>query len=195
MKRTEGNCMQCQAPCMIMPGYLIPTDLMGYYMEVNQVGLFAAESAGIDGWEAFAAEHLDASEGAKLLSPTGQIYRLRTLVPRSTREGRCKFYGDGNQCKIHKHSPFGCRNFNVCDTTKRDQYEAWHGMNELRKAWQGEAEQIGELYTHLWHMLKAEGMVAMPLKKRRKKLMHRLDKIQRRQMAKARIFSDNVTKK
>ena len=68
-------------------------------------------------------------------------------------------------------------------------------MNELRKAWQGEAEQIGELYTHLWHMLKAEGMVAMPLKKRRKKLMHRLDKIQRRQMAKARIFSDNVTKK
>ena len=74
MKRTICSCLTCQAPCRTMPGMLVPGD----------VERLRPDATGRDAW---ALQHLEASEGA-LVARRGLMFRIPTIVPGRQADGR-----------------------------------------------------------------------------------------------------------
>ena len=202
MKRTECDCDKCSAPCWSMPGYLLPDDLPDYaHATLRRKPADLVQTWSLDAWLKWGKTYLEASEGAKLMTPMGKVYRLPTLVPRSgcfTHRSQCIHFS-ATGCSVHEDAPFGCRMFNVCEDHKDTKANVLYGMDKLRQAWAGReglwtddcGTKMDVIYTSLWEHLHEAGFRALPLKKRKKKLAHRLRKLERHQQKP----SDSVTTK
>jgi Fe-S-cluster containining protein len=103
-ERSYCDCDMCKAGCKSMPGILAPGDLdtIAEYVGVNEPD------------EKWVSDHFAASEGAMVITLTGEITRIPTIVPKQKADGCCVFLTAENKCSVHPVSPMGCRCFNIC---------------------------------------------------------------------------------
>jgi Fe-S-cluster containining protein len=92
-ERTVCACTGCVACCLRQPGYLVPGD-------VKRILEFTGKPA---------KEILVDSLGGQVMDrETRIVRRIRTIVPKMDRTGRCNFLTEDNKCSIHPVAPFGC---------------------------------------------------------------------------------------
>jgi len=148
-----------------MPGYLMPSDLMGYlgtraFIPASRWNLLASEGTFV----------------AQVNMMTGEMdkFRIPTLVPSTKEDGSCLHYKDG-KCGVHNDSPTGCKMFNACavgrKAEKQDEMATEYQQELLRvwAKWQAVEEGMSEetrrghgledptedeqLYCGAWHYL------------------------------------------
>ena len=113
----------------------------------------------------FAKENLAASEGVVItVAATGEKVSLRTLVPASKADGRCRFLSDG-RCGIHAVSPYGCA---FIDAHQSDNEYAVRA-DALYRALYWDLESDGP-YIRTWRQLQSTGRTALPLVDRQSNL-------------------------
>jgi hypothetical protein len=133
VERGEGcSCRTCRRNCMFMPGFLIPADLDRMIPE------------GTDPLQ-WAETNLQASPGA-IVSKSGELFRIPTLVMASKPDGSCIYYVQ-RRCQIWETSPFGCAFFG-CGA--EDQQRLSHeGLVAVFQAWH-EPSLYKRIWNHLW---------------------------------------------
>ena len=124
-----------------MSGMLIPEDLEPI-----------AEATGVENPLILASKWLSASPGA-IVSISGEIMRIGTLVPRRTVNG-CQYF-EGGSCRIHAVAPFGCSHF------------SWHMGKEEGDERSGAAihsimadTELARAYRDIWAVLWLQGQRA-----------------------------------
>lgn len=151
LPRTNCSCGECVGYCKVLPGYLIPEDL------VRMI------PAGADPL-AWAREHLRASPGALVGNrATGHRWRIPTLVPARAESGACIFLDEQDSCRIHADAPFGCAFFD--HAAERPGLSA-AGLRAVDEA----QHDLESLYHRLWHALHEEGLVSPPPEEGRARL-------------------------
>jgi Fe-S-cluster containining protein len=139
-ERTSCGCKECVRNCQFMPGFLIPSDL----------GRMIPSGALPTAW---AEGRLLASPGAIVANTaTGQMFRIRTLVPARKSDGSCINLSADNRCTIHQIAPFGCAFFD-CGPERGEL--SHFGLFAVQEAWEN-----NHLYARIWRHLSREGMVA-----------------------------------
>jgi hypothetical protein len=147
-------CDGCKLNCKFMPGYLIPADLQR----------MIPEGADPKKW---AEENLLASPGAMVMKD-GKVLRVRTLVPKTKKNGECIHLTADSACGIHAIAPFGCAFFD-CNSPMGDEL-AHLGIVVVMKAW----EENG-LYARLWKHLDREHLNQVSAEVLRKKMAAAID--------------------
>lgn len=155
--RTLCSCEICRLNCKVIPGYLIPDDILNICkflgMECNVFN--------------FSFKYLLSSPGA-LVSKGGNQFRIPTLVPkRNPDTNYCIFLDKNELCKIHKVAPYGCAKFDCKQT-----YEE---ANEISKV--GLLEIINSdtkslLYKLLHDNLKEKGHISKAPEELRKEFLN-----------------------
>lgn len=147
--RTCCACASCILNCRHIPGYLLPQD-------VERI----ACHLGYTNPALFACDHLLASPGATVMnSETGRTFQIPTLVPRRGEDGACVFLDDGNRCRIHAVSPYGCAFFDCRQTDEEANRRSARGLQEVARQW---AAPGRNLYTVVWGLLYCAGLLAIP---------------------------------
>lgn len=159
-QRTACACRRCTISCEHVPGALAPGD----------VGAIAAH-LGYTDVHAFARENLLASDGVPVVTDTGRVVTLRTLVPATQSNGRCKFLA-GGRCTIHAVSPFGCAFIDAHQSDREFALRADYLYRALFADWES-----GGIVAQIWNDLSARGLSAEPLEKRQ----YRLNKAMKRE--------------
>lgn len=153
VERTSCGCEKCKAPCRVIPGYLLPSDL--------------ERLMGDDPYQ-WAETHLRASPGA-LVSKDGESFRIPTLVPATVDGGACAYLFAG-LCSVHSKAPFGCAFFNACETDPvviDEQLQlSKRGLSLVYETWQAR----DNLYCDIWIHLNGKGLVAEPPEVRHERL-------------------------
>lgn len=160
-RRTSCACRRCTISCEHVPGALAPSDVPAI-----------AAHLGYEDPLAFARENLLASEGVPVVTDTGRLVRLRTLVPAARPDGRCKFLDDARRCAIHAVSPYGCA---FIDAHQSDA-ELARRADRLYRLLLADQE-TGGIASRAWEVLASLGLRAEPLEKRQ----YRLTKAMRRE--------------
>ena len=150
--RTTCACDVCRAGCLTQPGMVGSGDL-------DRIVEYCGADANR---KRFIALEFCASEGAKVarIGTYGiETFRIPTIVPRQTADGRCTFLDRDGRCAIHPVAPIGCSH---CDThTPRAA-----GGNDVMHA--ALVEIMGdEAYQRDHAALLAAGSVARPLAERK----------------------------
>jgi hypothetical protein len=141
-QRTACACESCSFYCKVMPGYLVPSDLVR----------LCPPGADLMTW---AKEHLRASRG--FLGPhpiTGELTQIPTLVPAKQANGHCHWLQPDGRCVVHANSPFGCA---FLDQHMSD-YEAGKRNLAGRLARLRGFDDSGP-YSQVWNMLMEAGLV------------------------------------
>jgi hypothetical protein len=150
-----------------VPGALAPDDIRRIALHLG----YGNDRDDLAGLIAFARENLQASDGVDVrVSPTTTV-RLRTLVPATQANGRCKFLQDG-RCMIHSVSPFGCA---YIDAHQSDQEFALRADYLYRTLYDDQTHN--GIATRIWNELHSAGLDAEPLAARH----YRMEKALRRE--------------
>ena len=153
-ERTACSCRRCAISCEHVPGALCPDDL----------GPMAAH-LGYGDIATFATDHLLASEGVVItVAATGEKVTLRTLVPASKGDSRCKFLTDG-RCAVHAVSPYGCAFIDAHQSGAEYALRA----DALYRALYDDLVADGP-YIRTWRQLHCAGRTATPLTVRQSNL-------------------------
>lgn len=102
VERSVCDCKKCQAGCETAPAACGPGDIdkIAEYWGVNRQSLLV--------------NNFELSEGAIVRTPAGDM-KVPGIVPqRKSTNGSCIFFANG-KCTIHPVSPYGCRNFRICE--------------------------------------------------------------------------------
>jgi Fe-S-cluster containining protein len=156
--RTECACERCALNCHFMPGYLVPADL-------HRV----ARLLGFGNVFEFAARHLVASPGALVMS-AGRRFRIKTLVPARRPDGACVFLDEGDRCRIHEWSPYGCSFFDDHQTREEADIRSAEGLRAVHRAW-----LAGGVYSFVWRALCVLGRTSPPAEELRAKMKRACD--------------------
>jgi hypothetical protein len=141
-RRTTCGCQLCSCYCKVMPGYLVPADL---------VRLIPKDTDPMD----WARTHLRASNGSVLVNTlTGESINIPSLVPIKKANGHCHWLATNGRCTVHADSPFGCAFFD--QHMKDDEAERRNRYARLSRA---QAFDDHSLYAQIWQMLKSEGLI------------------------------------
>lgn len=119
-ERTHCACKDCQACCK-KPGYCLPGD-------VEAIAALRDETL------VEALENFRPGKGATVMnSHTGQVFRIRTVVPATSPSGHCVFQDGEGRCTVHEASPFGCRFMDVhMDVFEANARSTW-GLERIWK--------------------------------------------------------------
>lgn len=143
-------CGACVENCAVVPGYLVPADLVR----------LAPAGGDLLTW---AESHLLASPGAVVarVAPDGSVERFRvpTLVPARGPGGACHWLDPGTRsCTVHAVSPFGCAFFGCGLRGGQSDARSRDGLVAVIEAWLDPAAA----YPRVWHWLHAAGLVSPP---------------------------------
>jgi Fe-S-cluster containining protein len=163
IERSVCDCDQCKCGCKAQPGFLAPGDLEKI---ANYLGHDPYDSD-------FLTESFSASEGSTVID-RGQLKQIPTIVPKQQDDGRCVFLDSSDRCTIHPVSPFGCRNFKICDDEESPQ-ESGRKIGLALAAIDEDAS-----YQYTWGELAFLGNFARPIIQRKKELLDHLSKVNRR---------------
>lgn len=165
-KRTDGcACDMCKAGCKTKPGFLVPGDLENILVHLQIPSDDKLE---------FVKERFEASEGATVADfSTGKTFQIPTIVPAQQPDGRCTFLTEDDRCSVHAVSPFGCREFNICDTTADRATEDAKISDGLR------AILNSQEYEEAYVVLCEAGRRATPTKHRQQALVEELQRLEK----------------
>lgn len=124
--------------CIYIPGYLVPSDLERM-----------AKACGAEDIFSWALENLLASPGATVMRD-GVVFNIRTLVPRRSEKGGCKFLTNDCKCSIHADAPFGCAFFSTTMNAEEANKASTAGLCAIMREW-----DCGGLYAKIWLQLDA----------------------------------------
>jgi hypothetical protein len=141
--RTVCECRDCRAYCLVIPGYLVPSDLE-----------IIGRHLGYDDLMTFAMENLLASPGATVMA-MGKIFQICTLVPNRREDGACRFLTSDDRCSIHALSPYACSQFDSHQSRSEADHRSIRGLQAIAREW-----AIGGLYARIWISLYSAGLVA-----------------------------------
>jgi len=145
VQRSTCSCHECATNCRHMPGCLIPSDLDR---------MIPPHVRDVFGW---AEDNLLASPGALVRNTvTGQVFRIKTLVPAVKADGSCIHLTESSLCAIHAAAPFGCAFFD-CTLDPRHDTLSVAGMREVQHA-----HRTNALYSCIWHHLNSKGFRQHP---------------------------------
>lgn len=149
--RTVCDCDKCRKPCRSVPGMLAPQDLerIADYLDLPihaALPLFRASPG---------------AKVAKLTAIGPQIFRIRTIVPASDKDGTCVFLRDDGRCDIHLVAPFGCSHFDM----HLSRHEGDRRSSACLRAIMEDDE-----YQVYWHALAADGLVTEAPETKRRRL-------------------------
>jgi hypothetical protein len=146
-----------------MPGGLIPGD-------VERIARLLA----VEDLEAWALEHLEASQGASV-PHDGKIVPLPTIVPRVGPAGGCVFLLEG-RCSVHAVSPFGCAYLDMHMSRTEAERRSAGALLAVANDWATKGP-----YSRLWGRLYAAGNVATALERRQTDLHQALAALEQTQ--------------
>jgi hypothetical protein len=123
----------------------------------------------------WAETHLLASPGA-LVSKDGKRFRIPTLVPAVTAEGRCINLDPQERCVIHADAPFGCAFF---DHGGPEQQRLAHaGLVAVYEVWEtrdaADYRPAEKLYRRIWLHLANAGLTQYPPELLRRRMGERI---------------------
>ncbi len=160
IERSVCDCDGCKCGCKAQPGFLAPGDLEAI-----------ASHLGHEPYDSdFLTESFSASEGSTVIEK-GQLKQIHTIVPKQQDNGRCVFLDSSDRCTIHPVSPFGCRNFKICDDKESPQ-ESGHKIGLALCAINEDTD-----YQFAWGELAVLGNFARPITQRKKDLLDHLSKV------------------
>ena len=163
-ERTTCDCDLCRVPCRHMPGALAPGDLEAI-----------AEHLGVTMSGPWVEEHFRASDGAKVLSSSGSVVSIPSMVPAQQEDGSCVFLDDAGHCKVHPVAPFGCAYLDM----HMGEEEADNRSRTLIMLQLGDIASDGA-YSKCIGVLKGKGCVAPPLVERRENFHQELGEVEMR---------------
>ena len=165
IERSVCDCDRCKCGCKAQPGFLAPGDLEAI-----------ANHLGHDRWDDdFLKESFVASEGSTVIDK-GELKQIATITPRQLDSGRCVFLNGNDECTIHPVSPFGCRNFKICDDTESPA-ESGNKIGLALRAIEASVD-----YKFSWGELAVGGCFARPIVQRKKELLDKLSEVYRSEM-------------
>lgn len=165
IERSVCDCDRCKCGCKAQPGFLASGDLERI-----------ADHLGHDPYEKdFLTESFSASEGSTVLD-AGELKQIHTIVPKQQADGRCVFLDSADRCTIHPVSPYGCRNFKICDDTESPA-ESGHKIGLALCSIEADTD-----YRFAWGQLAVYDCFARPIVQRKKELMDHLSKVTRSEM-------------
>jgi len=156
-ERSVCDCNKCKAGCRTMPGSCATGD-------IERIAAYV----GADDVDKFASNNFCASDGAKVLTPDG-VMTIPTIVPKQREDGRCVFLTADERCSVHAVSPYGCRNFTICNQSGESDEEmnrksSAHLMGIMA------GDEASREYVARWSGMVEEGNTAAPILERREKL-------------------------
>ena len=162
-ERSYCECNKCKAGCKSMPGMMSPEDVV-------QVATYCGSSPDddIEQFKDWTTDHLAASEGATVIMSNGTTRRIPAIVPQQHANGQCVFLDKNDRCTIHPVSPFGCRQFKVCDGDDQelDNKKSRSALNVI---------SMHTPYQALHNFLEESGATAPPVLDRKQKLEELLE--------------------
>jgi len=201
LKRNECSCKICKLSCKVMPGFLLPSDLMFMMRATGLVDLIERDDTftvdtDIETEDVFkwAEKHLYASEGAMVKLPGSPLkdgsnaMRIPTLVPKSRKNGHCIHYTKKGECGIHADSPFGCSMFDCKMPIQAAKELSLYAVSRLGKMWaavlEGRLDSLNTsetMYASTYIHLQSRGMMRpQSTLELRAKLKRERDKIMRK---------------
>lgn len=157
MERTKCNCKNCSIFCKIMPGYLVPDDIVNM---VNNLFFPVYETI-----ESFLEEMFRASPGALVIKDRNLI-RINTIVPSRNKNGYCYFLEEDGKCSIHEYSPWGCRMVDSHMTKEEGDKISEEGLKQIIYC---------ESYQKIWNYLNSKNLTSKPPEELRKLLEENKD--------------------
>lgn len=153
-ERTTCDCAGCRVGCKTMPGMCGVGDTEAI---ANHLGS-ACDAE-------FLTAHFEHSKGARMLVRAGggiQDIRVPTINPAQKADGSCVFLDDNGYCRVHAVSPWGCRMFDVHQTTREGDDRMKAGIVPVMREQQARGQYFRQLRT-----LIAAGKQAQDIAQRR----------------------------
>ncbi len=187
-QRTECGCAKCATCCEIMPGYLVPDDLLPYISATTGKSIWDIKDWSPEKFREWTGGHLLASDGYLVISG-GIPVRAETLVPRGKSRGgtgACMNLSPSGGCAVHESSPWGCRMFSACKPhdqkdeldKERDKELSLQGFHALREEKESHNNGGFSLYYTMWEWLSDNGgKHPISAKARKGRLRRKLEKI------------------
>jgi hypothetical protein len=138
--RTSCGCASCVAPCRVMPGFLV-------YSDVRR--LYAASSRPGEDLFAWAERTLLASMNTKVLKD-GKVRPVATLCPAREDDGSCVHLDDEGLCKVHDVSPYGCAFFDDHMPDREGKARSHAGVASVCAPGGRDGLVYRSLWLHLW---------------------------------------------
>jgi len=153
LKRTICDCKQCSVYCKIMPGYLVPDDIVNI---ANNFFFPIYETI-----ESFFEEVFRASPGATIMV-NSIIFKIPTIVPSRKKDSDdCYFLEDNGKCSIHEYSPWGCRMADSHMTREEGDIISKIGLAQILNS---------EGYIKIWNYLNSKNLISKSPEELRKKI-------------------------